>query len=262
MTLRTRIRPHDANAAYGTRGRAVPAVLLGLVSLVIMHALVSASALAVNFTTTDQQFKIYSNYVQGIYGAGYMGANNGYSSASASGVAELGFRSAQLSGLCAISTQTLAGVGAASILILGGAPVAPEFNHAGVETQDGAGTPILLDDNGLLTGASLTEAVDVTDMFLSADLIKAHGNKFSGLDLGESADAVGPAADLTWPAGGGSDQPDGGDFGLMAERINLSGLDGGSFGINLAGSVTMPGLKIRVLPGAATQADCAHLATS
>ncbi len=250
-------RGRSVGTRFGTRLRVLPALALGLASVVVMHALVSSSALAVNFTTTDNKFKIYSNYVQGIYGAGYMGQNNGYSELSQTGVTELGFRSAQLSGLCAISTETLPGGLTTSVMIIGGVPVAASFNHGGVQTTDGAGTPIQLDSNGLLAGTSLTQAVNVTDMFLSSDLIKAYGNKFSGLNLGQSADKIGAASGLTWPAGGGSDQPDPGAFGLMAERMNLSGLDGSTYGINLAGSVSMPGLKIRVVPGTATQSDCA-----
>jgi hypothetical protein len=207
-------------------------MLVGLVSLVGLHQLVSSNALAVNFTTTDSDFKIYTNYVQGVYGAGFLAQNNG------------------------ATTQTLAGVGEASLIVTGGAPVRNTFDDAGLITIDGLGNPILFDANGLLTGSSDADAVDVSDMYLATDKVRAFGNNFKGLNLGQTPEQSAAGAGLSWGTNQGGDAPVPGNVGLLAERMNLSGLDGSTYGIELAGGLSMPGLDIRAVPGAATQADC------
>lgn len=263
MGLRADLRRGRSQvSSTGTRWRVVPAIVVGFVSVFVMEALVSSTALAVNFTTSDKEFKIYSNYVQGVYGAGYLARNNGFSGLSQTGVAELGFKTADLAGLCAISTESIGPVGTTSLVILGGVPVKPSFNNAGVESTDGVGAPIQLAADGQLAGSSLTGAVSVTDMFLNTKLLTAYGNKFSGLNLGQNASTVGAAAGLTWETDQGGVAPTNGNFGLFGSRMNLSGLNGGSYGINLAGQVKLPNLKIRVVAGTATQADCTSLATS
>lgn len=231
-------------------------MLVGLVSLVGLHQLVSSNALAVNFTTADSDFKIYTNYVQGVYGAGFLAQNNGATPLAQGGVAEVGFKNAKLAGLCLITTQTLAGVGEASIIVTGGAPVRDTFDDAGLITIDGLGNPILFDANGLLTGASDADAVDVSDMYLATDRLRAFGNNFKGLNLGQTPEQSAAGAGLSWGTNQGGDAPVPGNVGLLAERMNLSGLDGSTYGIELAGGLSMPGLDIRAVPGAATQADC------
>lgn len=263
MGLRADIRRgRSGDASFGTRRRVVPALVVGLLGLFVIESLVSSTALAVNFTTSDKEFKIYSNYVQGVYGAGYLALNDGHSAVSQTGVTELGFKTADLAGLCAISTDSIGPVGTTSLVILAGVPVKASFNPSAVETTDGAGGPIQVDADGLLTGASLTGSVKVTDMFLNSGLIKAYGNKFRGLNLGQDAATVGDSAGLEFETDQGGVAPGAGNMGLFADRMNLSGLDGSSYGINLAGSVKLPDMKIRVVSGTATQADCATLAGS
>ncbi|HEY0889778.1 MAG TPA: DUF6230 family protein [Nocardioides sp.] len=248
--------PGSARVVGHTRLRALPAMAVGFAALTGLHQLVSAEVLAVNFTTADQQFKIYSNYVQGLYGAGFVGRNNGASTTSQVGVAELGFKEAKLSGLCAISQQNLLGVGTVSLIITAGAPVRAAFDDASLLTTDGAGMPVSLDADGRLTGASLDGAVGVADMFLNSDGLTGYGNRISGLNLGQDGSSVGPSAGITWPTSGGGTAPAEGAFGLFSRYLNIAGLDGGSYGINLAGQVSLPGLRVTVLPGVRTQADC------
>ena len=55
--------------------RLLPALALvplagGLVALAAMFQLVSSNVLAVNSTTANQEFKLYSNYLQGAQAAG------------------------------------------------------------------------------------------------------------------------------------------------------------------------------------------------
>lgn len=238
----------------GTRRRAVPMTMLGLVSIGVLHYLVSAGVMAVNFTTTDQKFQIYSNYMQGDYGALHMASNAGYSSASSVGVAEVGFKVAKLSGLCAIVHEDFAGL-TSSLIITAGAPVAGSFNSKQLVTADGRGTPIQLAADGTLSGSSLSGAVEVQDFFLNTTSIGAYGNKISGLNLGENAPDAGSSVGIDYPAGG-STLPQQGAFGLSANRLNLGGLAGDTYGINLAGQVHLPLLKMTAVPGAADQTSC------
>ena len=261
-----RARRYTGPTVDGTRPhRAIPAIAIGLGSLAAMFHLVSANALAVNFTTADQTFKIYSNYLQGVSAGGFLSQNKGYSSASQVGVAELGIKTARLAGLCAIAQQNIPALGTVSLMIMAGVPVRGTFNQSANTTTDGANNPITLDASGQLTGASLTSAINVTDLFLNTNLLNGYGNQISGLNLGQNAADTASTANLnngtgTWPTG--QSAPVAGNFGLTAQQLNVGGVDGASYGLNLQGSINLPKLRITVLPGAKTQADCPSQAPS
>ncbi|UUZ61465.1 DUF6230 family protein [Nocardioides sp. B-3] len=86
--------------------------------------------MAVNITTSDQHFKVYSNYVQGVYGAAFTAPNNGTGPTDNIGVTEIGFKNAKLAGLCLITTQELGPIGTTSVIITGGVPVKASFDHS------------------------------------------------------------------------------------------------------------------------------------
>lgn len=258
-------RRYQGPMVLGTRTRSLPMIGIGLAGMAAMYQLVAANAMAVNFTTADHTFKLYSNYVQGTSAAGFLDTNSGYSSASRTGVAEIGIKTAKLAGLCGIAQESLPVVGHVSLLIMSGVPVKASFTESANTTSDGAGNPISLDGNGLLTGPSLSNAISVTDLFLNTNLLNGYGNQISGLNLGQNASDVAGAAQLsggtgTWP--NGQTAPTAGNFGLTAQNLNIGGLDGTTYGINLAGQITLPKLKLEVLTGDRTQADCQSEATS
>jgi len=236
----------------GTRRRALPLMATGFAALAGMFTLVSQDVLAVNFTTSDQTFKLYSNYVQGVSGAGYLATNGSAGADGKVGVAELGFKSAVLSGLCAIAHQSVPVVGDVSLVLTAGVPVASTFDNSGNQTTDGAGKPIAFNADGTLADAATNIAA--SNLYLNSNNLSAFGNKISGLNLGQSADSVAGTAGITWPAGN-QDQTAGG-FGLSADHLNLGGLGGDTYGIDLQGQITLPKLKIKVVPGTKTQADC------
>ena len=91
---------------------------------------------------------------------------------------------------------------------------------------------------------------------MNSNMLQGYGNLVSGLNLGQSANTVGTQAGITWPTGAGGTTPTAGNFGLYADQLNVAGLSGESYGLNLAGAITLPSLKISVEPGAKTQTDC------
>lgn len=261
--LRDRHR-YKGPTVKGTRKRALPMIGIGFVAVGTMYQLVSANVLAVNFTTTDHQFKIYSNYIQGEKAGGFLATNKGYSSTGQVGVAELGIKTAKLAGLCAIAQEDLP-IGHVSLVITAGIPVKASFDTSSNTGTDGAGDPITFDSGGLLSGSSLSESIAATDLFINTDLLTGYGNLISGLNLGQNAADTASQAQLnngtgTWPTG--QTPPTEGNFGLTAEHLNVGGLDGSTYGINLAGNINLPHLKITVQPGTKTQADCQTQATS
>ncbi|MFT4287170.1 DUF6230 family protein [Nocardioides sp.] len=246
---------------YGTRKRVVPAMAAGFACLASLHSLVSNNALAVNFTTSDQDFQIYTNYLEGVVGASFMSPTTTYSGAD-TGVAELAIKQAHLAGLCLISEASpLPGMpGHSSLVITAGVPVKADFGDNGsFDATDGRGDPVTTSATGALTGQSLADAVTVNDLFLNSDQLTAYGNSLSGLNLGESADQVQAIGTAPWTQ---AHQPQNGNFGLSAQQLNLADLAGDTYGINLAGSASLPHLKIRIYPNGADQSDCALQAGS
>lgn len=239
-----------AEVRRGTRRRALVPLAGGLAALVAMFQLVSSNVLAVNFTTANQEFQLYSNYLQGAQAAGFL-ATNDTSTGEDNGVAELGIRSAKLAGLCAIAHEDVPVVGEVTLMIIAGVPVKGTFANGANTTADGAGNPLTYDANGLLTGGN---HITASNLFINSRSLNGFGNLISGMNLGQSADTVDTTAGITWPAG--QAQPDPGDFGLTVDRINVGGLGGDTYGINLQGAITLPNLKIKVIKGHKTQADC------
>lgn len=235
---------------YGTRRRALVPLAGGLCSLIGLFQLVSSDVLAVNFTTANQEFQLYSNYLQGEQAAGFL-ATNDTATGTDNGVTELGIRSAKLAGLCAIAHENVPVLGEVTLMIIAGVPVKSAFSNGSNTTTDGAGAPLTFDEFGQLTGGN---HITASNLFVNSRSLSGFGNKISGMNLGQSADTVDTTAGITWPAGQG--QPDAGDFGLTVDRINVGGLGGDTYGINLQGAITLPNLKIKVIPGHKTQTDC------
>lgn len=237
----------------GTRKRSIPMIAVGLIGLGAMFGAVSRNALAVNFTTSNDGFVLYSNYLQGESAAAFLAQNSSQDGAGA-GVAEFGIVTAKLAGLCAIAAQDVPVLGTVSLMIIAGEPVQGSFS--GTAVPEG----VTLDANGALSGASLDSAIKASNLFVNAKALGGYGNQISGLNLGQSADTVGPLAGLTWPTG--QTEPTPGAFGLYANRLNIAGLDTQTHGVNLQGQITLPKLQLKVFLGTKTQADCPTEAAS
>ena len=107
----------------------------------------------------------------------------------------------------------------------------------------------------MMTTPTIGNAISATNLFINADALSGYGNKISGMNLGQSAETVGDSAGLTFE-GNPNQLPKAGAFGLYARQLNVAGLNGNSYGLNLKGNITLPELNIKVVPGARTQADC------
>lgn len=237
----------------GTRKRSIPMIAVGLIALGAMFGAVSRDALAVNFTTSNDGFVLYSNYLQGESAAAFLSENTSQDGADA-GVAEFGIVTAKLAGLCAIAAQDMPAIGPVSLMIIAGEPVQGSFS--GTAVPEG----VTLDGIGGLSGTSLDSAITASNLFVNADSLGGYGNQISGLNLGQSADTVGPSAGLEWPTGQTAPTP--GAFGLYADRLNVAGLDTQTHGVNLQGQITLPKLQLKVFLGTKTQADCPTEAAS
>jgi Family of unknown function (DUF6230) len=208
----------------GTRRRAAVPFLAGLAALGSMFGLVGSSVLAVNFTSSNQSYKIFTDRVVGQYAAGYLNAQQKQNGTTA--VAQLGFQQADLYGLCAIATQSLAGIGDISLIITGGEPV-----------------------NGTVTDPA-GKKITANQLFLASNSLVGNGENISKMTLGQSADTLSMGAGNPFSGTPGA-------FGLQAELMQIGNLDGDSYGIDLQGQINLPDLKIRVLPGLKTKTDCA-----
>lgn len=257
----------DANGARrGSRWRAVPMLLAGLAAIGSMFALVSANVMAVNFTTTDTKFNLYSNYIEAQQLGGFMTA--GTQSSSKTAVADLGIKTLNLVGVCIVAQQSTPFP--MSIIVTSGMAVPdPVANWDSSDTAGAANDPFDTDAVLPSVTAKLNAAGQIQNVGTDPDVVSAEfgylnttmltgfGHKIAGLYLGETADNVNTHAGLgAWPTDGGGQTPTPGDFGVYAQQLNLSGVGGGTYGLNLKGSITLPKLNIRLLPGARTQADC------
>lgn len=247
----------------GTRRRVVVPIAGGLVALVAMFQLVSANVLAVNFTTGNNTFKVYSNYLDAQSAAGFLGPTT-TKGGDQVGVADLGIKTAKLAGLCAIAHEdiSIAGIGTTfSLVITAGQSVAASYD--GVSVPSG----VTVDASGKLSGSSLTGAISAANLFINSNALSGYGNQISGLNLGQSADTVATSAGFdgvpgsagTWP--NGQTAPTAGNFGLYAQQLNVAGLSADTYGLNLAGAITLPKLKIKVVPSAKAQDYCATAAS-
>ncbi|MFE6509917.1 DUF6230 family protein [Nocardioides sp. NPDC057767] len=244
----------------GSRKRSLPLMILGSAALLAMFGAVSQNALAVNFTTGNSKFRLYSNYLDAEHAAGYLAPTSRQGSTDCDadtadvqaqcGVTELGIHQAKLAGLCGIATENIPLVGNYSLMITAGDDVPDSYSGASIPT----GTTT--DPNtGKLTSGSLANAISATNLYLNSDALSGYGNKISGMNLGQSAETVGDSAGLAFE-GNANQLPKAGAFGLYARQLNVAGLNGNSYGLNLKGNITLPDLNIRVVPGARTQADC------
>jgi len=213
----------DDGVRRGTRRRSGVLAGLGLAGLAGMFLAVSQSVLAVNFTTSNTAYKVYTDKVSGVGAAGYINTQDLYG-ATDDAVMQLGFKTATVNGLCAIAKQTLPVLGDVSLVVSAGEPV-----------------------DGTITNPS-GQAILAQQLYLSSDNLTGTGDQIAKLTLGQSADTL--MMD-TLPFAGTP-----GAFGLQAQTLNVSNLDADSYGIDLQGQINLPNLKIRVLPGVKTKADC------
>lgn len=207
----------------GTRRRAAVPLAAGVVALGSMFGLVGSSVLAVNFTSSNQSYKIFTDRVVGQYAAGYLNAQQKQTGQTA--VAQIGFQQADLYGLCAIAHQNLAGLGDISLIVTGGEPV-----------------------DGTVTSPA-GKKITANQLFLASNSLVGNGENISKMTLGQSADTLSMGAGNPFTGTPGA-------FGLQAELMQIGNLDGDSYGIDLQGQINLPDLKIRVLPGIKSKADC------
>lgn len=242
----------NAEVRRGARGRGLVMTGVGLAALAGMFQLVSSNVLAVNFTTGNNTFAVYSNYLDAYKAEGFLDPSNKQNGTNV-GVADIGINQAKLAGLCAIAQESIGPLGTYSLIIragLGGSGQTIPDTYSGTGIPTGV-TPNATDGTlpagtgGLITANSL---------YLNSNALNGYGNLISGLNLGQSADSVAASAGLTLPSG--QTAPTAGNFGLYAQQLNVAGLNGTSYGLNLAGQITLPQLNIQVVAGAKTQADC------
>ena len=234
-----------AEVPHGSRRRGLVLAAGGLAALASMYQLVSADVLAVNFTTMNSSFQLYTNYLQGEKVAAYLNSTSRQDGINVP-VAELGVKKASLSGLCLIANETLPGpLGDYSLVLTAGDTVpatstfqtAPSITDPNYYLPTGwtAGTDVWGTDGnaangeyvGALKGTRAANAIKATDLFLNTSALRGSGYKVSGLYLGERAQSVGPQAGVSWESGKGSvspdDAPTAGGFGLRVEHLNLAG---------------------------------------
>lgn len=211
----------------GTRRRSGVAALAGFLALGSMYGMVTASVMAVGFTTANSQYDVYTDRVVGQYAAGYMSAQSKADGEDVP-VAQLGFKTAELSGLCVIATQAMFGpTPDVSLVIRGGEPV----------------------DGTVTTEPSSPDLISANELYLASDSLRGRGENITSMTLGQSANTL-TMQDINTHRG------QAGDFGLQAELMQIANLDADSYGIDLQGSINMPDLSIEVVPGVATKSAC------
>jgi hypothetical protein len=217
-----------ARTRRGTRRRAAAPMVAGVAALAGMFSLVTNNVLAVNFKTADTAYQVYTDKIFGVDGAGFLDEQD--TAAGKVGVAEIGFGSAKLSGLCAIATQSLPTLGTYSLVI-----------RAGEDVDGTVTTP---------AGSELS----ATNLYLSSANLKGKGDNITSMKLGQSADTV--TTGTAWPSGM---TPTAGKFGLQAKSLSITDLNATTNGIDLNGSISLPNLRIQVVKDPKTYADCKTL---
>ncbi|WP_203336420.1 DUF6230 family protein [Nocardioides limicola] len=216
------VTARSRESRYGTRRRSWGMVGGGFVALGAMFGLVSGNVMAVDFTSANQSYKIYTDRVVGEYAAGYLSAQSTQDGSRA--MAQVGFKTADLYGLCAIAHQDLpAPLGTVSLVITGG------------EVVDGNPT----------SGAG--ELISANELYIASDSLAGQGQNIAQMTLGQDAGTL-TMDDIDTHRG----TP--GAFGLQARLMDIADLDAQSYGIDLRGSINLPGLRIRVVNGAASKA--------
>lgn len=289
----------------GSRKRGLVAAGAGFVALFSMWQLVQANVLAVNFTTGDNEFSLYSNYLDARYAAGFLSSTTRKNTSSDScapnasgdssnavtggtatngqcGVAELGINTAQLAGLCAIAHEKLPVIGTVSLMIrsginnygglsaTGGQTIPDNYSSisttgGGTTVNVGSGASLTVTGTGQLPGTT-NGLITANQLYINSNALSGYGNLISGLNLGQNAGDVSSYAGLgangapgspgtgSWPTGQAA--PTAGNFGLYANQLNVAGLGGSTYGLDLAGNINLPGLSIQVVTGSKGQADC------
>lgn len=260
-TSHQRVLDESVVVRRGSRKRAIPVAMVGFAALVGMYQAVANNVLAVNFTTTNNSFKLYSNYLQGENVAAYLNRTS-RSNGSDVGVAELGVATAHLAGLCAIVNESLPVVGKYALVLTAGDKVAGAFtpSYSSGTFTAASGYTATVDPSGAtagqLNGTSLSNAISANNLFINTPQLTGFGNMIGGLNLGESAGTVGTTAGVTWPTPGtglppkpgtGTSDVPAGNFGLSAQKLNVGALNGDTYGLNLAGAITLPKLKISMV---------------
>ena len=209
----------------GTRWRALPMATVATAALAVMFALVAQNVLAVNFTSANTPHQVYTDRINGTDAAAYLKAqqlNDGQEA-----LAQFGFNQATLNGLCLVAQQEIGGIGKVSMMIIAGEKV-----------------------DGTVEGS---DQISADQLFFASKDLTGQGDQIAKLTLGQSADTLGMGSyQGDWLQGGAP-----GAFGLQAQTMNISHLDGESYGIDLQGQINLPKLRIKVLPGAKDQSDCA-----
>lgn len=221
-TRRTTMLAQADDRRLGTRRRAVVPLVGGVGALTMLFSLVSSNVLAVNFTSSNSAYKIYTDRVVGQHAAGFINAQQ--RQAGPTGVAQIGFKQADLFGMCVIATQDVAGLGTISMVMTGGEPV-----------------------NGTVTDPA--KKISANELYIASNDLKGTGENISRMTLGQSADTL--TMDTITSHRGAP-----GAFGLQAQVLQVANLDSDSYGIDLQGSINIPDLSIRVVPGAASKPAC------
>lgn len=238
----------EAATRRGTRKRGLPLAAAGFGILGFLLSMVYQSVLAVNFTTGNSEMEIYSNYLDAAQAQAYLAPTSKANNAEV-GSLQLGIKTGKLAGFCAIAKQSILTL-PYSLVITAGQTIPDSFSGAAIPS--GVTTSAT---TGVLTGTSLTEAITANNLFLDSTGINGYGNLISGMNLGQSADTLAASSGLNWPANQDT-MPTAGNFGLYANQLNVAGLGGTSYGLNLEGNITLPKLKIAVVSGNKSQADC------
>lgn len=214
----------DDGVRRGTRKRSFVVAGSGLGALGVMFTLVSHSVLAVNFQSASNFHRVYTDQILGTDAGGYLKAQDKYDADIA--LAQVGFNQAELKGLCLISTETVLGA-PVSLMVMAGEKV-----------------------DGTVSGTA-AQNITANQLFLASNRLTGQGDQIQSMTLGQSADTVTMGTYGTFTGG----TP--GGFGLQAKTMRISKLDADSYGIDLQGQINLPDLKIKLVPGTATAADCA-----
>ena len=206
----------------GTRRRSAGLMVAGVAALGTMFTLVSSNVMAVNFASSNNAYKIYTDRVIGQYAAGFLNAQPKQNGSTP--VAQIGFKQADLFGMCVIAQQDIVGIGTISMVMTGGEPV-----------------------NGTVSDPA--KKISANELYIASNSLKGSGENISRMTLGQSADTL--AMDTITSHRGAP-----GAFGLQAQLMQIGNLDADSYGIDLQGSINLPDLNIRVIPGVATKTSC------
>lgn len=239
----------------GARKRGIVMAVVGFVGIGGMVHLVSMNVMAVNFTSMNSKFKLYTNYLEAQEVASFMGPGTQQATGSRVAVADLGAKVVNMVGVCILVNESIAGV-PTSFKITSGMKVPDPSAFTGTSLPSGVATK--LNAAGQVQQSMTDPDVAHAEFaYLNATSLNAYGHQIMGMYLGETADTVNTHAGIgAWPTSAGGTTPTAGDFGIYGKQFNLGGVSGDTFGLRLQGSTTLPKLDISIVPGTLTQADC------